>query len=108
MINAKKKGTGAERELIAFAIECGAHASRNAGSLGAYDVCVTLNNGLRYLVNIKCNDWPPPHERARLLAYRTPVDRPLLARRLDRKGWSYRDIDREGRMGPIYSIAPWQ
>lgn len=101
------KGARAERELMRFAEECGAHVYRGAGSHGAYDVVVSMPNGIRYLVNIKCNRWPKPAERERLWQWETPADRPLLAMRLDRKGWLYRTIDATGGMGPIGEIAPW-
>lgn len=102
------KGARAERELMAHAIDCGAVAYRGAGSHGAYDVVVTMPNGIRYLVNIKCNRWPRPSERDRLYSFATIADRPLLAMRLDRKGWAYRAIEADGLMGPIFPVAPWQ
>ena len=103
-----EKGARAERELMAHAEQCGATVYRGSGSHGAYDVAVTTPNGIRYLVNIKCNRWPRPVERDRLLALSTAADRPVLAMKVDRKGWVYRDITDWGGLGDAYDVAPWQ
>jgi Holliday junction resolvase len=103
-----RKGADAERELMRNAESSGASVYRGAGSHGAYDVAVSMPNGVRYLVNIKCNNWAGPDDRLRLALLGNLVDVPLLAMKLDRKGWRYRMVEDDGTMGPISEIAPWQ
>jgi hypothetical protein len=101
-----EKGTRAERELMAHAESVGCAVYRGSGSHGAYDVAVQ-DKGVRYLVNIKCNCWAPPHERTRLAALVSAYDVAVLARKRDRKGWDYRGVRDDGTMTAIETEAPW-
>lgn len=103
-----EKGRRAEYELIRDAVSHGGKPYRGAGSHGAYDVAITALDGVRYLVNIKCNSWAPPAERVRLARVTHGGEVALLARRRDRHGWEYRTIYRNGDMGEISTEAPWQ
>lgn len=105
---AYRKGANAERELMALAKESGAEVYRGAGSHGAYDVIITTRAGVRYLVNIKCNSWAGVGERTRLGALSSEWDIPILAQRVDRKGWRFRTITRTGLMGSVIHAPPWQ
>lgn len=107
MLNAKAKGTRAERELIAHALNEGVHSVRAAASRGAYDVAITTGEGRRYLVNVKCNCWAPPIERTRLYRLARFPDIPVLARKDDRKGWRYRLLGPGGDMEEITDLPPW-
>lgn len=91
---------------MALALQAGALAYRGAGSHGAYDVIVSTNSA-RFLLNVKCNAWAPPHERSRLIDIAGASDVPVLARRRDRKGWDYRELIERDGMGEITSVPPW-
>jgi hypothetical protein len=107
---AYRKGANAERELMVIAKNGGAEVYRGAGSHGAYDVRVT-KYGLHFLVDIKCNAWAGPADRARLAALTSSTDIPVMARRNDHKHagdrWEYRTVNAEGEMGVITLNAPW-
>ena len=85
MINAKAKGSRAERKTINLLESVGYQCIRSAASLGPFDVIATNRLGIRCL-QVKCNDGPRPVEREDLRAAAKELPPQSIDDRHDQRG----------------------
>lgn len=106
-------GRDDEQAVRVLVESCGCAVVRAAGSRGTADLVVSdSTTGRTYALDVKRNAWAPPKARARMASVWYPsgalpyLVRVTLGYRRART-LTYRQVGRDGGMGPPSELAPW-
>jgi hypothetical protein len=95
----KRKGTRNEHKTIERLKEQGFSCIRSAGSFGPFDIVAISPRDIK-LVQVKSNEWPPPHEREVMELFKCP-------RSVEKEVWRWDDYQRHPRIKWLDDNKEW-